>query len=434
MLYPIVRPLASIALKIFFRKINITGLENIPRDKPVILAANHPTAFIEPCVLACFLDRPLYFLVRGNLFKKPIYNWMLRSLRMLPVYRMKDRGYAYVKNNYETFAYCYEALAENKTVMILAEGRTLHEKRLRPIQKGTARIALGTIEQNNDLEIYIVPVGVNYTYADRYRSDTMIDFGEPMLASKYFTQYEEQPNQAIHQFTKELRAALEERIVIIEDVLDEELVEHLLVLDRSERITDFFPTITNDKTPLDSEMEIADKVGAMTQEEKEALSQKTRPYFDLLESLEIQDIDFKKAVNGEKKNALLVALGWLPYILARIFFFPPRWLSRYIVDTRVKAIEFYTSVWIGVGIGATLIYYIFWFLLSLLTGAWWIFGTALFLFLFGYFGVWYREYLKDWLAGRKVAALEEEIKSKLLDGGLVAWWRIERGNSSRLEI
>ena len=98
--------MANLALRTFFRKIHISNVENIPKDKPVILAANHPTAFIEPCVLACFLDRPLYFLVRGDLFKKPVYAKMLKYLHMLPVYRMQDRGYAYLKRNYETFNYC----------------------------------------------------------------------------------------------------------------------------------------------------------------------------------------------------------------------------------------------------------------------------------------------------------------------------------------
>ncbi|MBK6903255.1 MAG: hypothetical protein IPH04_10715 [Saprospirales bacterium] len=71
MLYPITRPLAKIALSVFFRKLYLSGLENIDWEKPVILAANHPTAFIEPCILACWLPKPLHFMVRGDFFSNP---------------------------------------------------------------------------------------------------------------------------------------------------------------------------------------------------------------------------------------------------------------------------------------------------------------------------------------------------------------------------
>ncbi|MCB0636727.1 MAG: 1-acyl-sn-glycerol-3-phosphate acyltransferase, partial [Lewinella sp.] len=145
MLYAAVRPLAKIGLQHYFRRIDVAHLDRIPKDAPVILAANHPTAFIEPCILACFGDRPLHFLVRGNLFKKGIYDKLLRSLHMLPVFRFVDGGYEDLKQNYATFAACHEALAQRKTIMILAEGRCIHEKRLRPIRKGTARIAFGTL-------------------------------------------------------------------------------------------------------------------------------------------------------------------------------------------------------------------------------------------------------------------------------------------------
>ena len=68
MLYNIVRPFAKIALGLYFRKIYIANREAIPDDKPVILAANHPTAFIEPCILACWLVQPLSFIARGDLY------------------------------------------------------------------------------------------------------------------------------------------------------------------------------------------------------------------------------------------------------------------------------------------------------------------------------------------------------------------------------
>ena len=149
MIYSFVRPIAALALKIFFRKIYFTNRNRIPDGKPLILAINHPTAFIEPCILACFLPIKLYFLVRGDLFKKAHFSKMLNLLHMVPIFR-KQEGLDQLSKNDETFDFCYKALKDHKTVVILPEGKTIQEKRLRPIRKGLARIAFGTYEKYGD--------------------------------------------------------------------------------------------------------------------------------------------------------------------------------------------------------------------------------------------------------------------------------------------
>ncbi len=84
-MYHLVRPFASLALKVQFRKIYFSGVDRIPKDKPVILAVNHPTAFLEPCVVACFQPQALHFLVRGDLFKKRFFRMLLESLKNLGI-------------------------------------------------------------------------------------------------------------------------------------------------------------------------------------------------------------------------------------------------------------------------------------------------------------------------------------------------------------
>lgn len=186
MLYRLVRPVARYVLRYYYRRIDLSGLENVPPAGAVILAANHPTAFIEPCLLACFQPRPLRFLARGDLFGNWWQNTLLAAINILPVYRIEDGGYGKLRRNYDTFAACYEALGRGRAIMILAEGRCIHEKRLRPLRKGTARIALGTLADQPALdEVYIVPVGVNFTAAARVRSEVYIRLGEPIRATAF---------------------------------------------------------------------------------------------------------------------------------------------------------------------------------------------------------------------------------------------------------
>ncbi len=409
MLYSIVRPIAKLGIRVFYRKIYLSNTARIPRNKPVILAANHPTGFMEPCILACYLDRPLSFLVRGDFFKKPLYRRLLNSLHMLPVYRVKDGGLSVVKNNFETFDYCFNALRANKTLMILAEGSAEHEKRLRPLKKGTARIALGTLETYPDLEnVYIVPVGVNYTYAELPRTEVMIDFGEPMLASDYLAFYKENPNQTINDFIGNLYERLAERIVIIDKKADEELTEYLLQLDRAQR-----PKILEKTSPeaLKAEKQVADAVNALDENSRNALLTQAREYFQQLKKIGTTDEGFLRKKSSFIISTLLLILGFPFFLIGLVFNFLPIWVAKSIADKRVRRPEFYAPVYWAISLGTYLIWWILW-LVGLLvfaepTALLWLLVMPL----LGYFSILFFEYFqqqKKYFRASKLSSPERE--------------------------
>ena len=424
MLYPITRPLATLALSANYRKIKLSHVDRIPKGKPVILAANHPTAFIEPCILACFLDRPLYFLVRGDFFKKSFYGKLLRILHMLPVYRLRDGGYSNIKQNYATFESCFQAMRENKTMMILAEGRCIHEKRLRPLRKGTARVALGTLDKYPEIgEVYIVPVGVNFTYADQTRSEVLIDFGEPILAGEYLAAYQQQPNQAITALTDELRRRLLERVLVIEQPKDEELTERLLVMYRSDHPEKRFPIIDRNPQRLIGEMQIAQGVNSSSEEDKTQLWRRLDRYFDKLEHLGLPD----RVVSEQYRLAgnwpgFLFLLTFPLYAIGRLWSYPPLALAKWVVDKNVRHVEFYEPVRVAVAIGSFLVWSILWLILmGTLAGFWNILIVAGLLML-SYFAVIYREKYEERqeeMIRKKISAEElerlQEERRQILD-------------------
>lgn len=372
MLYSFVRPIATIALKTFFKKIYFTNAAKIPVGKPVIIAANHPTAFLEPCILACLLDQPLHFLVRGNLFKKPLHNKVLRALHMLPVFRTKDSGLSAVKQNYETFDACYDTLRDNKPIMILAEGHTNMEKRLQPLKKGTARLAFGTLEKYPDLEdVFIVPTGVNYTYADRFRSEAMIDFGDVISTRDYWADYVQNPNNGISILTEVLRKKMEERIIGIKDPEDEKLVEQFFVVNRNEHQEAIWPVVNKQLRRLKLEKGIANTINDMPEAAKKACKSSADAYFEMLGSKNITD----RAVVARPVgilHVLLLILGFIPFIFGYALNYLPLRLAKKIADDKVRQIEFYTSVMVAVAMGAYLIYSILAIAICLLAGAgWW---------------------------------------------------------------
>lgn len=414
MLYPITRPMAALAIKANYKKIKLSNTDRIPRGKPVILAANHPTAFIEPCILACFLDRPLYFLVRGDFFKKSFYGGLLRNLHMLPVYRLRDGGYKNIKQNYATFESCFQALRENKTMMILAEGRCIHEKRLRPLRKGTARVALGTLDKYPEVgEVYVVPVGVNFTYADQSRSEVLIDFGEPMLASEYMAAYDTQPNQAIAAFTDDLRARMLERIVVIEEPKDEELTERLLVMHRSDQPEDRFPVLEKDPARLEMELDVADTVNRSSEEDKNQLWSWLDLYFEKLDALGLEDHLISKQYRMSKASGLKLLLGLPFFAIGFLWTLLPLSLAKWIVDKNVRHIEFYEPVRLAVSIGAFLLWGIIWLIIGVSAFGWWGIPFVAVLFLLGYFAVIYREHYRTFQLDRRFVNVEENTLKSL---------------------
>lgn len=412
-MYFFLRPIARIALRTNFKKIYLSNVHHIPKDKPVIFAANHPTAFTEPCVLATCLPRTLNFLVRGDFFKKPIFRMLLESAHMIPIFRLQDGGYSKLKDNYATFEKCFDALKEKKAIMILAEGRTKHEKRLRPIQKGTARIAFGSFEKFGDLDIHIIPVGVNFTNSDQFRSDIMIEMGEPIKIKDYLTTYAEEPSKAIKNLTDDIRDGMAEKIIIIDKDEDIELTENLFTLARNDHSRRILPVLDNNGEPLMHEKKIADHVNQMEEAEKKDLKHLAATYFKKLESHGVTDKGFVQPHHGKSSNIFVLLLGFVGFLIGYIGNFLPLRLAAYIGDTFPKSIEFRHSVKIASGLGLYFVYFVAFIISAIIIGniAWWIF--VLTLPLFGYFSILYKEFYVNWRDARKAQKLPEDTKAKL---------------------
>ena len=411
MLYFIIRPIARIAFGTYFRKIFLSGVENIPKDAGVILAANHPTAFIEPCVLACWLDRPLHFLVRGDLFNKPFYARLMRGLHMLPLFRQDESGIQAVRDNYKVLDAMSQALGEGKTVMVLAEGNTRHEKRLRPIRKAVARLAFNAASQFPDKEIYVVPVGVNYTYSERFRSEAMIEFSEPMRLSEYRKLYEEKPPRALREFTRELAERLSRKVIIIDRKEDEELIERLFVMHRTERQDGpLWPVSLSDGSRFRMEKAIADAVNAMDEERKKQLSEKVDAYWEKLASSGLNDWSVYRKRSMHIGRWLFLILGFVPFALGYLFNYFILWAGHKLSMSKVKRVEFQASVAIGASMGFYLLYLI---LLMAFGGVLWGWKGALGAFavpLLGYFSLFYWEKKRSWLQWASAKTVPEELK------------------------
>lgn len=177
MIYSLLKRYARLAIKIYCTRIIINKPEILKSKGPLLFAANHPNSFLDGIILTTLLNEPLYSLARGDAFKKKWANRLLRRMKLLPVYRTSE-GVENLEHNYSTFDACREVFRNNGMVLIFSEGRCENEWHLRPLKKGTARLAVTSWEEGTALKV--LPTAFNYSSFKNFGKEVHLFFGEPI--------------------------------------------------------------------------------------------------------------------------------------------------------------------------------------------------------------------------------------------------------------
>ncbi|WP_339791126.1 1-acyl-sn-glycerol-3-phosphate acyltransferase [uncultured Imperialibacter sp.] len=215
MLYFIFRPIVRVALWFFYGHFKVSGLENLPRNAPVILAPNHQNSFLDAILPACFQPRSLHFLTRSDVFKKGLIQKILFGFHMWPVYRQRD-GKDTLGKNEEVFKNCSQLLRSNGCLLLFPEGDQICAHNLRSLKKGMARIAFQTAEESNfEKEIYIVPVGLNYEHYWNFNTAFQMRFGKPIKVLDFKKDYQESEQKGLLSLTKAVSEGMEQEIIQI---------------------------------------------------------------------------------------------------------------------------------------------------------------------------------------------------------------------------
>jgi 1-acyl-sn-glycerol-3-phosphate acyltransferase len=226
--HTLLRNWVVLAIRVYFRKIQVIGSEKIPRSGPVLFAPNHQYAFMDALIIT-IIDRKIpYYLVRGDIFRTRLANFMLRSLRMMPVYRAKDKV-DMVKKNEEIFDKCMEILGSFGHLIIFPEGNHSKIRRIRPVQKGIFRIAFRTLlEKQGAQDLVIIPVGINYDDQSHFQSDLLVNFGNPIKVSQYLEEYKQSSARVIGELKNKIFAELVRLNINIENAESYKFYENII--------------------------------------------------------------------------------------------------------------------------------------------------------------------------------------------------------------
>lgn len=220
----------TLALRVFFRRIEVKGLKHVSREGATIFVLNHPNGLVDPAFLLCYAPRRVSFLAKAPIFRMPVIGRLARALEAIPVYRRQDEG-SDVSRNRETFARARQLLKGGGTLAICPEGVSHSDTKLRPLKTGAARIALGVLAEDPRLELRIIPAGLYYTAKTAFRSAALLRFGEPVRVERVaFDADGEPPAEAVRALSARIERALHDV------TLNAEHEQALAISKRAERI------------------------------------------------------------------------------------------------------------------------------------------------------------------------------------------------------
>ena len=367
MIYRFLKLLLGLAVRVFYRNLEVKGLENIPSSGPLILVANHPNTILDPIAIGTSVDRELFFLAKGILFKSKMLKWLLPKCNVIPIYRAQDDSTEMTKNE-DTFAKCFEHLAGGGTLLIFPEGISLNERKLRKIKTGTARIALGAEEANDfKLGLNIVGIGLNYSSHHRFHSDLFINIAKPIQVNLHKEAYRKDPIAATVSLTDAIRKNMEQQIIAIEDDGIDRLVKQIETIYKSQLLRDLGYSPKMKEQDFLVTRAISDIVHFYQLKDPprvEKMQSDIDAYFFILNELELTDSLVKKFPSGG--SAFLRSLANLLYFVVGLPFFLfgaatnylpfkiPEWIAKKIIPSR----EYLGSVVLLTGVLTFTLFYL----------------------------------------------------------------------------
>lgn len=362
MVYQFLKIITTIAIKYFFRRIYINGLENVPKDKPLFIACNHPAGFIEPVITACIFPRPLSFLTRGDLFRNKALGPLLRATNQIPIFRFRD-GFSNLRQNKESIKRVVEVLKNNNAIMIFVEGSTHNAWHLRPLKKGMGSMLMQTIQQDPHLDIHVLPMGITLTKSGMPGAEVFINFGKAIQVKKLA---DPDSPDFIQQYNDKLYPLMQENLLHLNTKRHEWHVKRWIELKNFTSSYSFWPRLTYNSDKFYEINKIVQNINNKSSEELSDLRQHLKETKD-----EITASKLPYPATGFSNNALLLKYVYLLLgIPGFIFHLLPIGLAGQLTARYVSTIEFFGAVLAASSLGCTFLWYLLVFLVLAFSWSW----------------------------------------------------------------
>lgn len=152
---------------LFLFRVKTVGQENIEKNKPYIMCANH-TSNWDPPILYSATKREMYMMAKQELFKNKFLYWFADKTNIFPV----KRG----KQDIESIKKSLKVLKDNKILAIFPEGTRNGIQKRGKIQNGPAYLAARS-------GVEVIPVRIEGNFKPFHK--VTLYYGKPLDFSKY---------------------------------------------------------------------------------------------------------------------------------------------------------------------------------------------------------------------------------------------------------
>ncbi|MBR6091535.1 MAG: 1-acyl-sn-glycerol-3-phosphate acyltransferase [Bacteroidales bacterium] len=318
-----------------FRRYRIVGRENIP-EGACLYGSNHCNTLMDAMVILATTHEKKVFIARADIFQNLKTAKILRWMRILPIYRIRDGIGAVRDKNGDTMDQAMDVMYDEVPMYLFPEATHRTKHSLRPISKGIFHIALGANNKyGKEKPVYIVPVGLEYGDYFRFRSTILLSYGEPINVSE-FVKGREEENEAV--ILNELKTVLRERMAkLISFIPDEdedyEAIWELTKIRAGKQPCSLKKRLENNNQKIAEILDFKEK----EPEKAKTLFDKVRDFTRLRKEkkISVKSVANKATFGKTLLKSLLMLLGLPFYVAAAVVSFPI-WIIAYFVLKGLK--------------------------------------------------------------------------------------------------
>ena len=272
--YRVLRVLGQLALRWFYRDVEVVGIERFPVRGPVLLASNHPNALVDALVITCTLRRPVTLTAKATLLENPITRRLLRMTGVVPLRRVSDdaaragaagrpSGEADPARNAGAFTAVLDVLVAGGVVLLFPEGKSHSDPNLAPLKTGLARIALMAQAERAIDTLPIVPIGLTFERKWDPRSRVVMTVGAPIVLERNTPNAHDPPNADAATLTGRIDVGL--RNVTLNFPTHDAASEVLSVSTLLAEVFDEFRPLHAPDPPLSDSVRLAQRISAIAE-------------------------------------------------------------------------------------------------------------------------------------------------------------------------
>ncbi len=340
--YALLKKYVQLAYWLSHKNITVIGKENIPKNEPIIFAANHQNALMDPIAVNCTSKHQPVWLARADIFKSGMISSILNFMKIMPIFRIRD-GKENLGKNDDIFNTAIQVLEAKKALGIFPEAAHSGKRQMLPHKKAIPRIAFLAEEKNNfNLGLKIVPTAIYHNHFWCFKRSVLVNYGTPIDLTDYKEMFINSKHQATMKLKNDIFSAIEKLSLEIKSndhYEDYELLRELLgkaFNQNGKWHKNKFANQFYSDQKLIAKLETAEK---NYPEEFKNLFEQLKHYTDKLKDHDLSDSNIKIGNQSFSSiiSKIIIALLLSPFLLAGFcIFLIPFLIPRWYIKSKVK--------------------------------------------------------------------------------------------------